>query len=132
MDLSVVAAVGSFMMSERVLRPKATVFFVMGCVFVYDLTSHTHDPTSLRCYRGPAMMSLAFFCCAYCLRICRRNGVAVDELLFLPGTKYGVKHGLLERHSECESTADVSLLLASGADGDFEEGEQNESEDSEH
>ena len=44
--------------------------------------------TSLRCYRGPALLALALFCSAYSLRIWRRNGVACDELLFLPGTPH--------------------------------------------
>ena len=52
MDVSVVAAVGSFVMSERVLKPKATVLFVLGCLLAYDLTTKTHDISSLRVYRG--------------------------------------------------------------------------------
>lgn len=44
--------------------------------------------TSLRCYRGPAMLAVALFCAAYSLRVWRRNGVACDELIFLPGTPY--------------------------------------------
>ena len=43
MDVSVVAAVGSFFMSERVLKPKATVLFILGLVLAYDLTTKTHD-----------------------------------------------------------------------------------------
>lgn len=52
MDLSVLAAVGSFVVSERVLRPKATILVIMGCVLCYDLKTKTHDPSSLRVYRG--------------------------------------------------------------------------------
>ncbi len=52
MDLSVLAAVGSFFVSERVLKPKATVLFLLGCVLAYDLTTKTHDVSSLRVYRG--------------------------------------------------------------------------------
>jgi hypothetical protein len=52
MDLSVVAAVGSFAISERVLKPKATALFILGCILAYDLTTKTHDITSLRVYRG--------------------------------------------------------------------------------
>ena len=33
-------------------------------------------------------------CCAYSLRTWRRNGVACDELLFLPGTPHGVQQGI--------------------------------------
>jgi hypothetical protein len=52
MDVSVVAAVGSFAISERVLKPKATALFILGCILAYDLTTKTHDITSLRVYRG--------------------------------------------------------------------------------
>ena len=52
MDVSVVAAVGSFFMSERVLKPKATVLFILGLILSYDLTTKTHDVSSLRVYRG--------------------------------------------------------------------------------
>ena len=52
MDLSIVAAVGSFVVSERVLKPKATVFVILGCVLAYDLKFRTHDESSLRVYRG--------------------------------------------------------------------------------
>ena len=34
MDFSVVAAVGSFVVSERVLKPKATALFILGCLLV--------------------------------------------------------------------------------------------------
>ena len=52
MDLSMVAAAGSFAISERVLKPKATALFILGCVLAYDLTTKTHDVSSLRVYRG--------------------------------------------------------------------------------
>lgn len=52
MDVSVIAAVGSFVMSERVLKPKATALFILGCLLAYDLTTKTHDVSSLRVYRG--------------------------------------------------------------------------------
>lgn len=52
MDVSVVAAVGSFVVSERVLKPKATVLVILGSVLAYDLTTKTHDVSSLRVYRG--------------------------------------------------------------------------------
>lgn len=52
MDVSVVAAVGSFFMSERVLKPKATVLVILGTILAYDLTTKTHDVSSLRVYRG--------------------------------------------------------------------------------
>lgn len=43
---------------------------------------------SYRCYRGPALTAIALFFAAYSLRVWRRNGVACDELLFLPGTPH--------------------------------------------
>ena len=52
MDLSVIAAVGSFVVSERVLKPKATVLVILGLVLIYDLKTKTHDVSSLRVYRG--------------------------------------------------------------------------------
>jgi hypothetical protein len=52
MDLSVLASVGSFVVSERVLKPKASVLVLLGCVLAYDLTTKTHDISSLRVYRG--------------------------------------------------------------------------------
>lgn len=52
MDISVLASVGSFVMSERVLKPKASVLVLLGCLLAYDLTSKTHDVSSLRVYRG--------------------------------------------------------------------------------
>ena len=52
MDISIVAAVGSFVVSERVLKPKATALFILGCLLAYDLTTKTHDSASLRVYRG--------------------------------------------------------------------------------
>ncbi|GAX15022.1 hypothetical protein FisN_12Lh282 [Fistulifera solaris] len=88
MDFSVVAAVGSFFMSERVLKPKATVLVLLGCVLTYDLTTKTHDVASLRVYRGPALLAFTLMMVAFSLRTWRRNGVACDELLFLPGTSY--------------------------------------------
>ena len=44
--------------------------------------------TSMRCYRGPAMLALSMFLASYCLRVWRRNGVACDELIFLPDTAF--------------------------------------------
>jgi hypothetical protein len=52
MDISVLASVGSFVVSERVLKPKASVLVILGCVLAYDLTTKTHDTSSLRVYRG--------------------------------------------------------------------------------
>jgi hypothetical protein len=52
MDVSIIASVGSFAVSERILKPKATVLFVLCCVLAYDLTTKTHETTALRVYRG--------------------------------------------------------------------------------
>jgi hypothetical protein len=52
MDLSVLASVGSFLVSEHVLKPKASLLVILGCLFAYDLTTKTRDITSLRIYRG--------------------------------------------------------------------------------
>ena len=94
MDVSVLAAVGSFVVSERVLKPKATVLVILGCVLAYDLTTKTRDPSSLRVYRGPSLLAFTLMMVAYSLRTWRRNGVACDELLFLPGTPHGEYHGV--------------------------------------
>lgn len=94
MDVSVVAAVGSFVVSERVLKPKATALVILGCLLAYDLKTKTHDISSLRVYRGPALLAFTLMMAAYSLRTWRRNGVACDELLFLPGTLHGHEHGV--------------------------------------
>mmetsp|Transcript_55190 Transcript_55190/g.134115 ORF Transcript_55190/g.134115 Transcript_55190/m.134115 type:complete len:769 (+) Transcript_55190:251-2557(+) len=94
MDLSIIGAVGSFAMSERVLKPKASALFVLGCVLAYDLTTKTHDISSLRIYRGPALLAFSLMMAAYSLRTWRRNGIACDELIFLPGTHHGIEHGI--------------------------------------
>jgi hypothetical protein len=88
MDISILLSVGSFAVSERVLKPKASVLVILGCVLVYDLTTKTHDVSALRVYRGPAMLAFSLMMAAWSLRTWRRNGVACDELLFLPGTPH--------------------------------------------
>lgn len=60
MDVSVLAAVGSFVVSERVLKPKATALFILGCLLAYDLTYKTHDLSSLRVYRGTVIFVFFF------------------------------------------------------------------------
>jgi hypothetical protein len=152
MDISALAAVGSFVVSERVLKPKATVLVGLGCVLAYDLTTKTHDSSSLRVYRGtlgecksvetialqntehgnswysfmflsirlslykhvsipgPALLAFTLMMCAYSLRTWRRNGVACDELLFLPGTAHGerVVEGRPEHAAAPPSEGDVA------------------------
>ena len=93
MDISIIFSVGSFMMSEHVLKPKSSLLCILGCVLAYDLTTKTHDSSSLRVYRGPALLGFTLMMCAYSLRTWRRNGVACDELIFLPGTVHGQRHG---------------------------------------
>jgi hypothetical protein len=51
----VLASVGSFLVSEHVLKPKASLLLILGCVLAYDLTTKTRDITSLRVYRGKFM-----------------------------------------------------------------------------
>ena len=43
---------------------------------------------------GPALIAFTLMMSAFSLRTWRRNGVACDELLFLPGTAHGVTHGV--------------------------------------
>jgi hypothetical protein len=43
---------------------------------------------------GPALLAFTLMMCAYSLRTWRRNGVACDELLFLPGTNHGQNNGI--------------------------------------
>eukprot|EP00548_Thalassiothrix_antarctica_P012330 CAMPEP_0194160594 /NCGR_PEP_ID=MMETSP0152-20130528/78475_1 /TAXON_ID=1049557 /ORGANISM="Thalassiothrix antarctica, Strain L6-D1" /LENGTH=508 /DNA_ID=CAMNT_0038870295 /DNA_START=196 /DNA_END=1719 /DNA_ORIENTATION=+ len=86
---TILFAVGSFAVSERVLKPKASVLVILGCVLAYDLTTKTHDISALRVYRGPSFLAFTFMMAAWSLRTWRRNGVACDELLFLPGTRHG-------------------------------------------
>jgi len=38
--------------SERVLKPKASVLVLLAALLAYDLTTKTHDVSSLRVYRG--------------------------------------------------------------------------------
>ena len=94
MDFSIVAAVGSFVVSERVLKPKATVLVILGFVLAYDLTTKTQDVSSLRVYRGPSLVAFTLMMFAYSLRTWRRNGIACDELIFLPGTQHGHQIGI--------------------------------------
>ena len=85
---SIIAAVGSFMVSERLLPPKSLLNAGMSLLFVYDMIIYQHDYASLRVYRGPGLLAFTLCCIAYSLRTWRRNGIACDELLFLPGTIY--------------------------------------------
>jgi len=92
MDIAaIVASVGSFVVSERVIKAKATVLFGLFCLACYDLSIHSNDPVTLRVYRGPGLIAISFILSAFCLRSWRRNGIACDELLFLPGTAYAEK-----------------------------------------
>lgn len=116
MDFSVLlAAVGSFVVSERVIRAKASVLVVLSSVAVWDLCRHSHDPASLRVYRGPAMAAFTISCVAASLRIWRRSGVACDELLFLPGTPYAAEHGV--RCPAVDAAQDEGKGLAESASG---------------
>lgn len=44
-----------------------------------------------KCVEGPGLIAISFILSAFCLRSWRRNGIACDELLFLPGTAYAEK-----------------------------------------
>lgn len=53
MDVAaIVASVGSFVVSERVIKAKATFLFGLGCTVCYDLFIHSNDAATLRVYRG--------------------------------------------------------------------------------
>lgn len=53
MDVAaIVASVGSFVVSERVIKAKATFLFGLTCIVSYDLFIHSNDAASLRVYRG--------------------------------------------------------------------------------
>ena len=56
MDLSIVAAIGSFVISERMLRPKLLVMVGLGLLLILDLATHSNDPASLRIFRGEALV----------------------------------------------------------------------------
>ena len=138
-------------MSEKVLKPKATLLSILGCILIYDLTTKTHDVASLRAYRGetveaaecipsslrsmeesvvdshssllsagPALLAFTLVMCAYSLRTWRRNGVACDELLFLPGTPHGDEHGIQSpapafQPAEGDMAAGIAWEPSSGA-----------------
>jgi len=160
MLMPIVAALGSFVVSERILKPKATALFVLACLVVYDVfvsppkpilqqheqngvsnnaTSTTKNDnseldefwdydshhyysieeddltTSMRCYRGPALLAFALFCAAYSLRLWRRNGVACDELIFLPGTPHEFRCTGGEQHI-AHGKADSEIEIEGGND----------------
>ena len=53
MDISIItASIGSFVLSERVIKAKAWILAMLGTVVTYDLTQTSEDPWSLRVYRG--------------------------------------------------------------------------------
>jgi hypothetical protein len=108
MDITVLVSVGSFVVSERVLKPKASILVILGCVLAYDLTTKTHDPSSLRVYRGPGLLAFTLMMVAYSLRTWRRNGVACDELLFLPGTPHADLHDNLNTEGATNSLGNSS------------------------
>lgn len=64
MDVAaIVASVGSFVVSERVIKAKATFLFGLGCTVCYDLFIHSNDAATLRVYRGEKIELL------FCLRV---------------------------------------------------------------
>ena len=60
--------------------------------FIYssiDTSQHINNQSIIfNQSKGPAIFSIALIATAFCLRTWRRNGIACDELLFLPGTHY--------------------------------------------
>ena len=59
MDVAaIVASVGSFVVSERVIKAKATFLFGLGCTVCYDLFIHSNDAATLRVYRGEISFKL--------------------------------------------------------------------------
>lgn len=125
MDVSIIAALSSFIVSERVIKAKATVLIILLGVVAYDLSlihlpnnnakDTNHDPSSLRVYRGPALIAIVIISVAFSLRTWRRNGVACDELLFLPGTVYAEKHGIMSPEDMTTSTVDDADAAAGKA-----------------
>jgi len=83
-----VASVGSFFMSERVLKPKASVLTVLGLVLAYDLTTKTHDVSSLRVYRGKE----------YCSRLRLLDWTVDCSLLFFFAESNTTSIGLLKTY----------------------------------
>ena len=65
MDVSIVAAVGSFIVSERVIKAKATALLGLLCVVCYDLFIHSNDPVSLRVYRGKILNAFNLYMLPY-------------------------------------------------------------------
>jgi hypothetical protein len=61
---------------------------------------------------GPALLAFTLIMTAYSLRTWRRNGVACDELLFLPGTPHGDEHGLLNPAPAIPSRSDEGDIAA--------------------
>src|SRR5210317_907538 len=159
MLMPIIAAIGSFWVSERILKPKTAALFILACLAIYDIfisppipiivrhhrgdaivdeiidsssnndnndtlypaTSNNYQyrqeeddlATSLRCYRGPLLLSVTLFCVAWSLRIWRRGGCACDELLFLPGTPH--EFAIIRKSSSTHGGRNV------GGDGSSEE-----------
>jgi len=144
MDLSIVASIGSFMVSERLLPPKSIIAISLGGLFLYDLSMYSHDHGSLRVYRGPGLLAFVLLCSAFSLRIWRRNGVACDELLFLPGTLFAEKYNgeemieltsyteKYEREEVIELGNEEILPLKENEETDEDDKEKNEEEEDWH
>ena len=65
------------------------------------------------------MVAFTLMMAAYSLRTWRRNGVACDELLFLPGTAHGVTHGVdspppsVQRNNNNNPSSEIDLTPVS-------------------
>jgi hypothetical protein len=63
-------------------------------LFLNGLTYFAYLLAFICCQTGPALLAFTLMMAAYSLRTWRRNGVACDELIFLPGTQHGHEHGI--------------------------------------
>ena len=55
-----------------------------------------HLPFRYISQTGPALVAFTLMMAAFSLRTWRRNGVACDELIFLPGTQHGHRIGVVD------------------------------------
>lgn len=68
---------------------------------------------------GPALIAFTLMMSAFSLRTWRRNGVACDELLFLPGTAHGVTHGVDSPPPSVSGGNNVNNNFESGDEGNI-------------
>ena len=67
MDVAaIVTSVGSFVLSERVIKAKATFLFGLLLTVGYDLFIHSNDAATLRVYRGESCVVSASYLSLHC------------------------------------------------------------------